>query len=224
MDLIIDSIITSSSHMAQRHSWTITGTMGGEYITFEYDDAGNNAEYETNFHSLVFGDTDPDLFNEVEEAISEWFYDNEDKLHQLELGEVISFDLEKTAYHQDNPKTCTDVRLIQNIQKAAERYAGYWDSPSTRRIPEVYNKLEEQLDEMMEQVSLRWSNGGLRRHPALQHVAAFKEEHPETTRNYTPTIAKKLAGLPVDFVEPEIMETAQKHRNLRRYIGRGPAR
>ncbi|TVQ84306.1 MAG: hypothetical protein EA357_03100 [Micavibrio sp.] len=200
MKLRLTDVNISPSEYEQRHVWSFTGTVKGAEVSFNFYDSGNNACYPAALGGFYYEGRIENAAM-IEEAVSDWLFDNEDKIDRFKAGDVIRLDLKKTHAFQNSPRSLDDLDLLDRLRKTAKSCAEKRGDPEVFRKMNFYEEKEKELKILLREAEYRIAKHGLRRCFQLQNLAGLLKTLPQDKR-HTRDILQKDALKNLAAVKP----------------------
>lgn len=159
----------------QRHAWAFSGTVNDYDIRFTFFDSGNNACYVSNVSGFDYEGPLEDRAL-LEEAISDWFLDNEHKTDMLRSGDTIRLDIESTLSYRRSPRAMSDRDLVRQLREnARDCLLQQQDSDAFRKI-RYYAEKKDALPVLLREAGIRLEKRGLTAHFQLQNLVPFLQQ------------------------------------------------
>ncbi|MBL1148572.1 MAG: hypothetical protein HND56_02960 [Pseudomonadota bacterium] len=180
MKLTLTEINTQPCEFEQRFAWSFQGVVGGHDISFNFFDSGNNAAY----MSLVtaFDYTGPlEDRAMLEEAIEEWFYENEHKTDLLRSGDMIKLDIKSTSAYHRSPRAMSDHDLVTKLRENARDCLETANDNDAFRNERHYAEKKSALPPLLREARTRIEKRGLSAHFRLQNLAPFLRQVDENS-------------------------------------------
>lgn len=172
MKLKLTHINMQPCEFEQRHAWHFQGVVNGYDIRFNFFDSGNNACYMANVSAFDYAGPPEDRAM-IEEAVQEWFYDNEDKTDLLRSGDMIRLDIRTTLAYRDSPRAMSDCDLIKKMRENARDCLREKQDPDAFRKARDYAEKKAALPILLREAGIRIKQRGLTAHFRLQNLVPF---------------------------------------------------
>ena len=198
----------------QRHAWAFSGVANGYDIRFTFFDSGNNACYVSNVSGFDYEGPLEDRAI-LEEAVNNWFLDNEEKTDTLRSGDMIKLDIQSTLAYRNSPRAMSDRDLITNLREnARDCLLQDKDSDAFRKI-RYYAEKKDALPVLLREAGIRIEKRGLTAHFQLQNLAPFLKQFNE--HNWT---GKDALDHLAQIKNADIPAATMRQNALRNYLRR----
>ncbi|TNE28560.1 MAG: hypothetical protein EP349_07780 [Alphaproteobacteria bacterium] len=179
MKLTLTQINIQPCEFEQRHAWNFQGVVGGHDVSFNFFDSGNNAAYISTVSAFDYAGPLEDRAM-LEEAIEEWFYENEHKTDLLRSGDMIRLDIKSTFAYKNSPRAMSDHDLIRELRENAQDYCRKEDEIDLFRRERQRNEKKAALPPLLREARTRIEKRGLSAHFRLQNLVPFLTHVAET--------------------------------------------
>lgn len=179
MKLKLTQINTQPCESEQRYAWSFQGMVNGHEVNFNFFDSGNNACYVSIVSCFDYAGPLEDRAM-LEEAVSDWFLDNEHKTDMLRSGDTIRLDIESTLSYRRSPRAMSDHDLVRQLREnARDCLLQQQDSDAFRKI-RYYAEKKDALPVLLREVGIRIEKRGLTTHFQLQNLVPFLQRFDES--------------------------------------------
>lgn len=172
MKLTLTEINTQPCEFEQRFAWNFQGVIGEHDISFNFFDSGNNAAYMSLVTAFDYAGPLEDRAM-LEEAIEEWFYENEHKTDLLRSGDMIKLDIKSTSAYQRSPRAMSDHDLVTKLRENARDCLEAANDNDSFRNERHYAEKKSNLPPLLREARTRIKKRGLSAHFRLQNLAPF---------------------------------------------------
>lgn len=156
----------------QRHAWAFSGIVNDYDLRFTFFDSGNNACYVSNVSGFDYEGPLEDRAM-LEEAIADWFLDNEHQTDSLRHGDTIKLDVKSTFAYRDSPRAMSDHDLVTKLRENARDCLQEKHDSDAFRKTRFYAEKKSALPPLLREAGIRIEKRGLSAHFRLQNLAPF---------------------------------------------------